>query len=78
MKYLLAILVAALKEKRLHVAPFPDGTEIYVIRDAGPFTGEDEETVSPDVYIHGYTETLYGAYGAGWHLTLERLLQPAR
>lgn len=75
MKYIISLIVTALKERRLHIAPFPNGTQIYVLHDPGPFDCEPDEIVASDVYVHGYTETLYGAYGAGWHQNREHLLQ---
>ncbi|MDR0905781.1 MAG: hypothetical protein LBN00_06370 [Oscillospiraceae bacterium] len=73
MKAVVALVLAAMREKRIYIAPFPDGTEIYVVCDAGPFTGKVEDSIAPDVYVHGYTEALHGAYGVGWHLKRDAL-----
>lgn len=75
MKYIIALLMAALKDKRLHIAPLPDGAPIYVLHDPGPFDCEPQENVAADSYVHGYTEFVYGEYGIGWHQTREHLLQ---
>lgn len=58
------------EQGRLHIAPIPEGTEIYV-----PFSGLDETELEDDIfkttYMYGLTEFENGEMNKDWFLTKE-------
>ena len=56
------------EQERMHIAPYPNGTKIYVPY-APPEDGITLYKVKEEFYIHGFTECYIGKRGKDWFLT---------